>query len=136
MAITKYLEIKINGDKANFTEKFYIYQNDRGIELNIKVVIPNLQIGRRYLSLLRDLNDAMCKATIQKPNKEIICKDNGIISNDMIIFTIDHELTDDLDEVGFYKIQFHIYDSENNRITIPPVEFEVKSLIGIIPDTI
>lgn len=136
MAIIKNLEIKINGEEANFSEKFYIYQNDRGIELNIKVVIPNLQIGRRYSSLLRDLNDAMCKATIQKPNKEIICKDNGIISNDMIIFTIDHELTDDLDEVGFYKIQFHIYDSENNRITIPPVEFEVKSLIGVIPDTI
>ena len=37
MAITKDLEIKISGDKATFTEKFYIYQHDRGIELNIKV---------------------------------------------------------------------------------------------------
>lgn len=136
MAIIKNLEIKINGEEANFLEKFYIYQNDRGIELNIKVTIPSLEVGRRYTSLLRGLNGAMCKATIQKPNKEIISKDNGAIYNDMIVFTIDHDLTDDLNEIGFYKIQFHIYDSEGGRITIPPVEFEVKNLIGIAPDTI
>ena len=114
MAIIKNLEIKINGEEANFLEKFYIYQNDRGIELNIKVTIPSLEVARRYTSLLRGLNGAMCKATKQKPNKEI----------------------DDLNEIGFYKIQFHIYDSEGGRITIPPVEFEVKNLIGIAPDTI
>lgn len=34
MAITKNLEIKINRDQASFSENFYIYQNDRGIELN------------------------------------------------------------------------------------------------------
>ena len=36
MAIYKNLEIKINNDQASFTEKFYLYQYDRGIELNIK----------------------------------------------------------------------------------------------------
>ena len=61
---------------------------------------------------------------------------NIVISDDVIKFTINHELTNDLDEVGIYKIQFHIYDSEDNRITIPPVSFEVKGLLGIIPNTL
>ena len=135
MAIIKDLEIKINGDKANFSEKFYIYQNDRGISLNIKVTVPKLQISRRNTSLLSELGGAICKAIILKPNQEVIGRDNIVISDDMIIFTIDHDLTDNLDEVGIYKIQFHLYDSEDNRITIPPVEFEVKGLIGIIPNT-
>lgn len=135
MAITKDLEIKINGDQAAFTEKFYIYQNDRGIELNIKVSIPKLQV-KRNVSLLSNLEGATCGAIILKPNGNIISQGNIVISNDVIKFTINHELTNDLDEVGIYKIQFHIYDSEDNRITIPPVSFEVKGLLGIIPNTL
>ena len=135
MAITKDLEIRINEDKAAFTEKLYIYQHDRGIELNIKVTVPKLQINKRNISLLSELDGAMGKAIILKPNKEIIGRDNIVINNDIIKFTIDHSLTDELSEIGIYKIQFHLYDNEDNRITIPPVEFEVKGLIGIIPNT-
>ena len=135
MAITKDLEIKINGDKANFTEKFYIYQNDRGIELNIKVSVPKLQINKRNISFLAELEGASGGAIILKPNGDIINQNNINISDDVIKFTIDHELTDDLDEVGIYQIQFHLYDGNDNRITIPPVEFEVKGLLGVIPNT-
>ena len=136
MAITKNLEIKINGDTATFTEKFYIYQNDRGIDLNIKVTIPKLQISKQNTSLLTELNGSLGKAIILKPNGEVIGRDNIIITNDVIKFTIDHELTNEIDEVGIYKVQFHLYDNEDNRITIPPVEFEVKGLLGIIPNTL
>ena len=135
MAITKDLEIKINGDTAAFTEKFYIYQNDRGIELNIKVSMPKLQISKRNVSLLAELEGASGGAIILKPNGDVIGQNNIVIADEVIKFTINHELTDDLDEVGIYKLQFHLYDSEDNRITIPPVEFEVKGLIGIIPNT-
>ena len=135
MAITKDLEIKINGDKAAFTESFYIYQNDRGIDLNIKVSMPKLQMTKRNISMLAELEGARCGAIILKPNGTIVGKNDIVISDDLIKFTIDHELTDDLDEVGIYKMQFHLYDNEDNRITIPPVSFEVKGLLGIIPNT-
>ena len=136
MAITKDLEIKINGDQATFTEKFYIYQNDRGIELNIKVNIPKLQIAKRNISLLSELNGATGRAIVLKPNGQVIGKDNIVVTDEVIKFTIDHELTDELDEIGIYKIQFHLYDSDDNRITIPPVEFEVKPLLGVIPNAL
>ena len=57
MAISKDLEIKINGDKAAFNEDFYVYQNDRGIELNIKVAMPKIQVGTRNISLLAGLEE-------------------------------------------------------------------------------
>ena len=135
MAITKDLEIKISGDQAAFTENFYIYQNDRGIDLNIKVSMPKLQMTKRNISMLAELEGARCGAIILKPNGTIVGKNDIVISDDLIKFTIDHELTDDLDEVGIYKMQFHLYDNEDNRITIPPVSFEVKGLLGIIPNT-
>lgn len=136
MAITKNLEIKINGDTATFTEKFYIYQNDRGIDLNIKVTIPKLQISKQNTSLLTELNGSSGRAIILKPNGEVIGRDNIVITNDVIKFTVDHELTNEINEVGIYKVQFHLYDNEDNRITIPPVSFEVKGLLGIIPNTL
>lgn len=136
MAISKDLEIKISGDQAAFSEKFYIYQNDRGIELNIKVSMPKLQIGRRNTSLLAELENASGGAIILKPNGDIVFQNNITVSDDLIKFTIDKELTDDLDEIGIYHVQFHLYDGEDNRITIPPVAFEVKGLLAVIPDTL
>ena len=136
MAITKNLEIKINGDTATFTEKFYIYQNDRGIDLNIKITTPKLQISKQNTSLLTELNGSSGRAIILKPNGDVIGRDNIVITNGVIKFTVDHELTNEIDEVGVYKVQFHLYDDEDNRITIPPVSFEVKGLLGIIPNTL
>ena len=131
MAITKDLEIKINGDKAAFSEDFYVYQNDRGIDLNIKVSMPKIQIGTRSTSLLSDLEDALASVRILNPDGEVISREKVPIDNDRIKFTIDKSLTDELNEIGFYKLQFHIFDQLDNRITIPPVQFEVKALIGL-----
>ena len=135
MAITKDLEIKINNDQASFTERFYLYQNDRGIELNIKVSLSKLQIGNKSTSLISELDGATCGAIILKPNGTVIGRNNLTIVDDVIKFVIDKDLTDDLDEIGTYSVQFHLYDGEDNRITIPPVTFEVKALIGLIPNT-
>ena len=135
MSISKNLEIKINGDKATFNEKFYIYQNDRGIDLYIKINLPKVQIGNKNVSLLSELTDARAGAVVLKPNNTVIGKNAIEIVNDTIKFTIDRTLTDEMDEVGIYKIQFHLYDGQDNRITIPPVEFEVEELIGILPNT-
>ena len=136
MAISKDLEIKINGDKASFSKKFYIYQHDRGIDLNIKVSIPKLQINNKNTSLLSEFERAVCGAIILKPNGKVIGRENIAVSDEVIKFTIDHELTDELDEIGMYKIQFHLFDGDDNRITIPPVEFEVKGLLGIVPNSL
>ena len=132
MAISKNLEIKINNDTAEFNEKFYVYQNDRGIDLYIKISIPKLQIGSRSVSMLSELEEAKASVTILKPNGDVLGRKNLEIIDDAVKFVIDKELTNDLDEVGIYKMQFHLYDGEDNRITIPPVTFEVKALIGIV----
>ena len=107
MAITKDLEIRVNGDTAFFTEKFYVYQNDRGIDLYIKISMSRLQIGNKNISLLSELEGAVGAATILKPNKTIISKNELEIIDDTLRFTIDKSLTDELDEVGMYKLQFH-----------------------------
>ena len=82
MSISKNLEIKINGDKATFNEKFYIYQNDRGIDLYIKINLPKVQIGNKNVSLLSELTDARAGAVVLKPNNTVIGKNAIEIVND------------------------------------------------------
>ena len=38
-------------------------------------------------------------------------------------------MTDELQELGTYKVQLHLYDEEDNRITIPHITFVVNPLI-------
>lgn len=71
-------------------------------------------------------------ATILKPNGDIVSRKKSVIADNTITFVIDKEFTDQVDEIGIYKIQFHLYDDNDNRITIPPIEFEVKELLGVI----
>ena len=97
--------------------------------------MPKLQISKKNTSLLAELEGASGGAIILKPNGDVVGQKDIVIADNVIKFTITHELTDELDEIGMYQVQFHLYDGEDNRITIPPVEFEVKGLIGVIPNT-
>ena len=135
MSIVKNLEIKINNDEARLSENVYVYQNDRGVQLKLKLNLVRTNYRSAVKSSFFESNDILASATILKPNGSVIGKSKSVVINDTITFTIDREFTDQVDEIGVYKVQFHLYDSENNRITIPPVEFEVKELLGFIDES-
>lgn len=134
MSITKDLEIKISNGEAKLSEDIYVYQKDRGVELRLKLNI----IRTNYRSAMRsspfETSTLFAAATILKPNGDIISRNKVIVIDNILTFTIDKEFTDQVDEIGIYKIQFHLYDTEDNRITIPPIQFEVKELLGIIDE--
>ena len=132
MSIVKNLEIKVNNGEAKLSENIYIYQNDRGIELKLKLNLVNNNSHSAIRSSLFEADTIFAAATILKPNGELIGRDKTIIKDNTITFRIDKDFTDNVDEIGIYKIQFHIYDTLDNRITIPPISFEVKELLGII----
>lgn len=134
MSIVKNLEIKVNNGEAKLSENVYIYQNDRGIELKLKLNLVNNNSRSAIRSSLFDTDTIFAAATILKPNGELIGRGKTIIEDNTIIFRIDKDFTDNVDEIGIYKIQFHIYDTLDNRITIPPISFEVKELLGIIDE--
>ena len=134
MTIYKNMDIKISNEQAMFNEKFYVYQNDRGIELHLNLDLSKTVFGSARKRLLFSNNSIFVGATVLKPNGSVFGRDKIEMIDDVIRFVIDKDLTDDIDELGVYKIQFHLYDDENNRITIPPVQFEVKELIGIVEE--
>lgn len=132
MSIIRDLEIKINNGEAKLSENVYVYQRDRGVELKLKLNIFETNYRSNTRSILFEVNNVYAAATILKPNGDIVSRRKSVVVDNTITFVIDEEFTDQVDEVGIYKIQFHLYDDNDNRITIPPIEFEVKELLGVI----
>ena len=130
MSIIKDLEIKINNGEARLSEDVYVYEQDRGVELKLRLNLTKTNYRYAKRSLLFESGELFAGATILKPNGKIISRERVAIIDNIITFRIDEEFTDQVDEIGIYKIQFHIYDLDDNRITIPPIQFEVKELIG------
>lgn len=134
MSITKDLEIKISNGVAKLSEDVYVYQKDRGIELRLKLNLIRTNYRSAVRASLFEATTLFAGATILKPNGEVISREKVKIVDNIISFTIDREFTDQVDEVGIYKVQFHLYDFEDNRISIPPIEFEVKELLADIDE--
>ena len=51
MSIIKELELNVSGEEAKLNEKIYVYQNDRGIELKLKI---NNDLSEKKYKLLLD----------------------------------------------------------------------------------
>ena len=130
MSITRNLDIKISNGQAKLSEEVYVYQKDRGIELKLKLNLIRVNYRSAVRSSLFEVDRLFAGATILKPNGQIINRDKVEVIDNIITFTIDEEFTDEVDEIGIYKIQFHLYDLEDNRISIPPIQFEVKELLA------
>ena len=134
MAIVKDLEIKIVNDEARLSEKVYVYQNDGDVELRLKLNLVRVNYRSAIRTAIFETSELYAGATVKKPNGTLLSRGRVRVIDNIIPFTIDKELTDNVDEIGIYLVQFHLYDSLGNRITIPPIEFEVKELIGNIAE--
>ena len=130
MSITRNLDIKISNGEAKLSEEVYVYQKDRGVELKLKLNLIRVNYRSAVRSSLFEVDRLFAGATILKPNGQVIDRDKVEVIDNIITFTIDEEFTDEVDEIGIYKIQFHLYDLEDNRISIPPIQFEVKELLA------
>lgn len=121
--ITKNVNIKITDDRAVLSEKIIMYQNDKGIDIYFTIS------GFNYKFNKDNLTGVAVDGRLAKPSGEIITVNNMSISGtNKIKFTIDETMTDELAEIGTHKLQISLYDdaTKTNRVTMPPITFEVK----------
>lgn len=121
--ITKNVTIKITDDRAVLSEKIIIYQNDKGIDIYFTINGFNYKFNKDNLS------GVTVDGRLAKPSGEVITVNNMSISGtNKIKFTIDKTMTDELVEIGTHKLQISLYDdgTKTNRVTMPPITFEVK----------
>lgn len=121
--ITKNATIVIKDDKASLNNKLVLYRRDG------EIIIYFALSGFNYRFSSDGLTGVVADGVLLKPNGTLMSLNNlSIYGSNRIKFTIDKSMLDELEEVGIHTLQISLYDdsTKRNRITIPPITFEVK----------
>ena len=126
--IRKDLTITIDGNKASVDEPLYMYQGDRNIDIYFTIIDSKFRFSETNSNILVDSTAKYSTIKVLKPNGEKIKTNKKAIEDNKIVFTINQEFADEAVEIGIYKLQIQLWsiDATNQgRVTIPPIEFEV-----------
>ena len=124
MAITKKLIVTLKDDVATPNEKVFIYRGDIGVDIIIELENFNYKIDSISKKNMINRIEAYFKTpqgTVRKYNDEV-----DIINGDKIKFSFSKNVINDMQIIGQYELQFHLFDKDENRITIPSYFFYVK----------
>lgn len=137
MSLSRNVTVKIIKNKARLDSKLYFYEKDYGVTINFLIQEYQFRYDKNPTGILSSINDDVLYAytTIVNPMGMELTRQNGTIVDDVIQFVLTDDLTDELNEIGVYKLQFHI-KCEHSEISIPPIEFEIKERLKGITDII
>lgn len=137
MSLSRNVTVKIIKNKARLDSKLYFYEKDYGVTINFLIQEYQFRYDKNPTGILSSINDDVLYAytTIINPIGMELTRQNGVIMDDIIQFMLTDDLTDELNEIGIYKLQFHI-KCEHSEISIPPIEFEIKERLKGITDMI
>lgn len=133
MAIIKDVTVKINNGTATLDAPVQFYEKDHDVELRFKLMDYKYKYDKDPQNILNSVDEDILEAytTIVNPKGYELEQINGVVKNDVVIFRLDPTYTDELDELGTYKLQIHI-KCTHSEFTIPPITFEVlQRLRGI-----
>lgn len=135
MMITRDLTITVKNDTALLSEPVTLYRGDRGIVLNCKIQQYKFMFNRTRLENVitnSDTSIMYARVLVHKPNG-VGCFEVPFasVTDDVVKITITADWLDQIEEIGVYKLQIQLYgeDPATQRVTIPEVEFTVKSLL-------
>ena len=135
MSLSRNVIVKIIKNKAKLDSELYFYEKDYGVIINFLIQEYKFRYDKNPTGMLSSINDDVLYAytTIVNPMGMELTRQNGTIIDDVIQFTLTDDLTDELNEIGIYKLQFHI-KCEHSEISIPPIEFTIKERLKGITD--
>ena len=127
--ITKNINLTIQGEEAVLSQKIVLFRNDDGIRLQFKIQQTQYKFDKTPIDLVNVFNAQSSNILVVKPNKQYFTTELEDINNNIVVFVINKDMIDELEELGEYSLQIHLYDNSNNRLTLPPVKFLVKDTI-------
>ena len=124
MSISKKLVVTLEDDVATPSERIFIYKGDVGVDIIIELENFNYKIDSISEKNMINRIEAYFKnpqGIVRQYNDEV-----DVINGDRIKFSFSKNVINDMQIIGQYELQFHLFDKENNRITIPSYYFYVK----------
>ena len=133
---------KQDDDECKISPVLCVYQGDYGLDIYFTIKKKIYKFGAiKEENILNSYSGAFVDIYLINPRgEEIKIKNSPVVEDSKIKFTITKELTDEMSEVGEYKIQFRIGNADNDDdtsiFTIPPFKFKVKQRITANEHTI
>ena len=127
--ITKKVVLTVQGENSILSDKIVMFKADDGIRLNFNIKQSKYKFDKDPEDLVNLFNAQKASILILRPNKSSFTTEIINIVNNTVTFDISRNMIDEQSELGEYKLQIHLYDKDNNRLTIPPVSFFVKDTI-------
>ena len=127
--ITKKVVLTVQGENSILSDKIVMFKEDDGIRLNFNIKQSKYKFDKDPEDLVNLFNAQKASILILRPNKSSFTTEIINIVNNTVTFDISRDMIDENSELGEYKLQIHLYDKDNNRLTIPPVSFFVKDTI-------
>ena len=147
MAIIIDRTITIKNDQATLDRPIYLYIEDGDItclftieEKKKKAATFGSKTNDYSLPINEDTSYGQVRVYKPVPGSDatsrLVFTERAEIINDKLQVTFSSKYIDEFSEAGVHKLQIHLYDNEENRLTIPPVDLHVLMPIGTDTNTV
>lgn len=127
--IEKDVTITIEGRNATLSESVYLYRGDMNIDILFTITDAKFKFNEYSGNILVESTAKYATVNVLKPNGNTFSSGKLAIVDNKVVLTIDQQFIDEVTEIGTHIVQIQLWDTNNGRVTIPPVNFEVLAPI-------
>lgn len=123
--IEKEVTMTIEGRTASLSESIYLYRGDRNVDILFTITDAKFKFNEYSGNILVESTAKYATVNVLKPNGATFSSERLAIIDNKVVLTINQQFIDEVTEVGTHLVQIQLWDTENGRVTLPPVNFEV-----------
>lgn len=127
--IEKEVTVTIDGRNASLSESIYLYQGDKNIDILFTITDAKFKFNEYSGNILVESTAKYATVKVLKPNGDTFTSNKLVITDNKVVLTIDQMFIDEITEIGTHIVQIQLWDTDNGRVTIPPIQFEVLTPI-------
>lgn len=127
--------ITVSNNTAYIDAPIYLYKGDGDVLISLDIINITISTKLNKMSTTNYINDNISYATacLCKRDSSSTFHIVGTKVNDKIELELKKDMMNETVEVGEYIMQVHLFDDENNRLTIPIVE-EINIILPLCDD--
>ena len=123
--IQKEVIMTIEGRTASLSESIYLYKGDRNIDILFTITDAKFKFNENNGNILVESSAKYATVKVLKPNGMTFESNKLSIADNKVVLEITQDFIDEITEIGTHLVQIQLWDTENGRVTLPPVNFEV-----------
>jgi hypothetical protein len=123
--IEKEVTMTIEGSTASLSESIYLYRGDRNVDILFTITDAKFKFNEYSGNILVESTAKYATVNVLKPNGTTFSSERLAIIDNKVVLTINQQFIDEVTEVGTHLVQIQLWDTDNGRVTLPPINFEV-----------